>query len=76
MQRNQWSKGQVRRYRLPVIAISADERKRVEEYCDRTRTSIADLVRAGLVALGVFELASLDGLPDAIAQHVQKLRGK
>lgn len=74
MARNQWSRGQVRRHRLPVVSVTADERDRVEKYCSRTRISFADVVRAGLAALGILEVASLEDLPTAFAEHVKKMR--
>lgn len=74
MARNQWSRGQVRRHRLPVVSVTQDERDRVEKYCSRTRISFADVVRAGLVALSILDPASLEDLPTAFAEHVKKMR--
>jgi len=54
--------------------VTADERDRVEKYCSRTRISFADVVRAGLAALGILEVASLEDLPTAFAEHVKKMR--
>ena len=74
MARNQWSRGQVRRKRLPVLSVTEDERDAVLKYCTRTRMSFADVVRAGLVALGILDVGSLEDLPDTFAEHVRKMR--
>lgn len=73
-QRNQWSKGQVRTAKLPIVSVTSDERVKVERAMDHTRLAFAQLIRAGLVAIGVLDKDSMYDLPEEYAERVMRAR--
>ncbi len=68
--RNQYTSGGMRTKRLPTMAVSELERQLVERSAIELRLTMAQLVRCGLVLLGVLDTASLEDLPEAIAAQI------
>jgi hypothetical protein len=62
-QRNQYAKGMVRPERLPIVPVSKAEKAMVERCAELQRVTLAQVMRAGLVTLGVLSEDSLYDLP-------------
>ncbi len=73
--KNQYTGGSQRTRRLPTMAVSELERRLVEDAAVELRLTMAQLVRCGLVLLGVLDTSSLDDLPEAIAAQVSRGKG-
>lgn len=73
--KNQHSGGVLRCKRLPTMAVSEYERERVEQEAHRLHMTMAQLVRCGLVLLGVLDTGSLDDVDTAIAAQISTGKG-
>lgn len=73
--RNQYSGGKLRDRRMPTMAVSEMERTAIEVESDRLRLTMAQLVRCGLVLLGVFDTTSLDDIPEEYAAQISSGKG-
>lgn len=68
--RNQFTGGTLRDRRIPTMAVSEYERECIEAQAEQVRLTMAQLVRCGLVLLGVLDTGSLDDIPEAIAAQI------
>jgi hypothetical protein len=68
--RNQFMGGIKRDHRIPTMAVSEAEREAIETDCRRLRITMAQLVRCGLVLLGTLDTASLDDIPEELAERL------
>lgn len=74
MHKNQHNTKQPRLARLPLVAVTADERRVVERLCEKTRLSMAQVVRAALVCAGALELDTLRGdFPAELISRIEKI---
>jgi len=71
---NQHTTKQPRKQKLPLIAVTADERRVAERVAADNHISLAQLVRAAMVVAGVFEVESLGDLPPSLAARLLKER--
>jgi hypothetical protein len=67
--RNMYTQNQPRKHRLPVVAVTADEKRRVHKVAEESRVPVATLQRLGLVAIGALEWDSVEELPDSVLRE-------
>lgn len=73
--RNQYTGGTLRVRRIPTMAVSDTERKAIETAAQAAHMTMAQLVRCGLVLLGVLDTASLDDVDVAVATQISQGKG-
>jgi hypothetical protein len=75
MRFNQYTKGTVRGVRIPSVSVTKMERVALEDAARTHRITMSQIIRCGLVLMGVLDTSSLDDLPEAIAERVSSGKG-
>jgi ribosome biogenesis protein Tsr3 len=69
--KNQHSIGGRRKRRLPVIAVTDDEKQALVDCCAEWRVNQAEAMRAALYIAGIFAEESLSDLPSGMIAHIK-----